>query len=78
VDMNLEIIVVPVSDVDRAKVFYRSIGFREDVDYACGKGFRVVQFTPPGSAASIIFGTGITDAAPVRPPDHPLNCAYTT
>lgn len=63
-DMSLEVVVVPVSDVDRAKAFYRDVGFREDVDYASGEGFRVVQFTPPGSTASIVFGTGITDAAP--------------
>ena len=63
-DMKLEAVVVPVSDIDRAKAFYRSIGFREDVDYASGEAFRVVQFTPPGSTASIIFGTGISDAAP--------------
>jgi catechol 2,3-dioxygenase-like lactoylglutathione lyase family enzyme len=62
--MKLEVVVVPVADADRAKAFYRSIGFDEDVDYACGEGFRVVQLTPPGSTASIIFGTGITDAAP--------------
>jgi catechol 2,3-dioxygenase-like lactoylglutathione lyase family enzyme len=64
VDMKLEVVIVPVSDIDRAKAFYRSIGFHEDVDYASGEGFRVVQFTPPGSAASIIFGTGVTGAAP--------------
>jgi catechol 2,3-dioxygenase-like lactoylglutathione lyase family enzyme len=60
-DMRLEVIVLPVSDVDRAKAFYRSIGFREDLDFASGEGFRVVQFTPPGSGASIVFGDGITD-----------------
>jgi catechol 2,3-dioxygenase-like lactoylglutathione lyase family enzyme len=64
VDMQLEVVVVPVSDVDRAKAFYRSIGFDEDVDYACGEGFRVVQLTPPGSTASIIVGAGVTDAVP--------------
>jgi len=64
VNMKLELVIVPVSDVDRAKAFYRLIGFREDVDYASGERFRVVQFTPPGSTASIVFGTGITDAAP--------------
>ena len=63
-DMRIELVVVPVSDVDRAKAFYRTIGFREDVDYAAGEGFRVVQFTPPGSATSIVFGSGITDALP--------------
>src|SRR5262245_50927849 len=48
-DMKLELIVLPVTDVDRAKSFYRAAGFREDVDYAAGDDFRVVQFTPPGS-----------------------------
>lgn len=63
-DMKLEIVVLPVSDVERAKAFYRAAGFREDLDYASGDDFRVVRFTPPGSAASIIFGDGITDRAP--------------
>jgi catechol 2,3-dioxygenase-like lactoylglutathione lyase family enzyme len=61
VDMKLEVIVLPVSDVERAKSFYQGIGFREDFDYAADDGFRVVQFTPPGSSASIVFGVGITD-----------------
>jgi catechol 2,3-dioxygenase-like lactoylglutathione lyase family enzyme len=64
VDLKVEIIVLPVSDVDRAKEFYKSIGFREDVDYVGEEGFRVVHVTPPGSAASIIIGDGVTDAAP--------------
>ena len=63
-DMRLEVVVLPVSDVDRAKAFYRSAGFREDIDYASGEDFRVVQFTPPGSGASIVFGKGITAAPP--------------
>ncbi len=63
-DMRLELIVLPVTDVDRAKSFYRSAGFREDMDYAAGDDFRVVQFTPPGSEASITFGKGITGAVP--------------
>ena len=63
-DMKLEVVVLPVSDVGRAKEFYRSIGFREDLDYASSDDFRVVQFTPPGSEASIVFGTGITDRIP--------------
>lgn len=63
-DMKLEVLVVPVSDVDRAKAFYKSLGFREDIDHVAGKGFRVVQFTPPGSEASIIIGEGITEARP--------------
>jgi catechol 2,3-dioxygenase-like lactoylglutathione lyase family enzyme len=62
--MKLEVVVLPVADVDRAKAFYRCAGFREDIDYASGDGFRVVQFTPPGSAASIVFGKGITGATP--------------
>ena len=62
--MKLEVVVVPVSDIDRAKAFYRSAAFREDFDYSAGADFRVVQFTPPGSGASIVFGTGITDAPP--------------
>jgi catechol 2,3-dioxygenase-like lactoylglutathione lyase family enzyme len=61
VDMKLEVVVLPVVDVDRAKAFYQGIGFREDLDYASGDDFRVVQFTPPGSGASIVFGVGITD-----------------
>jgi catechol 2,3-dioxygenase-like lactoylglutathione lyase family enzyme len=63
-DMKLEVVVLPVSDVDRAKAFYRTAGFREDIDYASGDDFRVVQLTPPGSAASIVFGKGITAAVP--------------
>jgi catechol 2,3-dioxygenase-like lactoylglutathione lyase family enzyme len=64
VDMKLEVVVVPVADADRAKNFYQALGWREDADYAAGTDFRVVQLTPPGSACSIIFGTGITSAAP--------------
>src|SRR4051812_21120444 len=64
VDFKLEVIVLPVSDVDRAKDFYTGLGFREDIDYVGAEGFRVVHFTPPGSAASIIIGAGVTDAAP--------------
>ena len=56
--------MVPVADVDRAKNFYKALGWREDADYAAGADFRVVQLTPPGSACSIIFGTGVTSAAP--------------
>jgi catechol 2,3-dioxygenase-like lactoylglutathione lyase family enzyme len=63
-DMKLEVVVVPVSDVDRAKHFYQRLGFREDIDYVGGNGYRVVQLTPPGSACSIIFGTGVTSARP--------------
>jgi predicted enzyme related to lactoylglutathione lyase len=63
-EMRLEVAVVPVSDVDRAKAFYEGLGWRMDIDYLNGNSFRVVQLTPPGSNASIIIGTGITDAAP--------------
>ena len=63
-DMKLEVVVLPVADVDRSKAFYRCLGFREDLDHASSDGFRVVQFTPPGSGASIVFGDGITDRAP--------------
>ena len=63
-DMKLEVMVIPVSDVDRAKDFYKRLGFREDIDYARSDGYRVVQLTPPGSACSIIFGKGVTSARP--------------
>jgi catechol 2,3-dioxygenase-like lactoylglutathione lyase family enzyme len=62
--MKLEVVVLPVRRVDHAKQFYRSAGFREDIDYASGDDFRVVQFTPPGSQTSIVFGKGITAAPP--------------
>jgi catechol 2,3-dioxygenase-like lactoylglutathione lyase family enzyme len=64
VDMKLEIVVIPVSDVDRAKAFYAGLGWREDADFASGEDFRVIQFTPPGSGCSVIFGTNVTPAAP--------------
>ena len=64
VDMKLEVVVVPVSDVDRAKRFYQVLGWRLDADFAMGDDFRVVQFTPPGSLCSIQFGTKITPASP--------------
>lgn len=64
VDMKFEIVVIPVSDVDRAKEFYGRLGWRLDADYDSGKDFRVIQFTPPGSASSIIFGKNVTSAAP--------------
>ena len=64
VDMHLEIQIIPVSDVDRAKKFYERLGWRLDDDVAPLDGLRIVQFTPPGSAASITFGTGLTTAAP--------------
>jgi catechol 2,3-dioxygenase-like lactoylglutathione lyase family enzyme len=64
IDMKFEIVVLPVSDVDRAKKFYANLGWRLDADYDDGKGFRVMQFTPPGSACSVIFGKNVTAAAP--------------
>jgi len=64
-EMKLEVVLLPVSDVDRAKAFYDGLGWRFDIDYAGDEeGFRVVQFTPPGSKCSIIFGAGVTAAAP--------------
>jgi catechol 2,3-dioxygenase-like lactoylglutathione lyase family enzyme len=63
-DMKLEVIVLPVSDVDRAKDFYAGLGWRLDADFPVGDDFRVVQLTPPGSDASIIFGDGVTSARP--------------
>lgn len=64
-DWKLELVLVPVSDVDRARAFYvDKVGFNLDVDHRAGEEFRVVQMTPPGSACSISIGTGITDAAP--------------
>ena len=64
VDMKLEVVVIPVSDVDRAKRFYGSLGWRLDADFSSGDGVRVVQLTPPGSQCSIHFGKGITTAQP--------------
>jgi catechol 2,3-dioxygenase-like lactoylglutathione lyase family enzyme len=63
-DMKLEVIVIPVADVDRAKEFYGSLGWRLDADRAAGDDFRLIQFTPPGSWCSIQFGTNLTSAAP--------------
>ncbi|PWU10514.1 MAG: glyoxalase [Terriglobia bacterium] len=64
IDMKLEVVVIPVSDVDRAKEFYARLGWRLDADFGFDNGFRVVQFTPPGSGSSIQFGTMVTSAAP--------------
>jgi len=64
VDMKLEVVVVPVADVDQAKDFYLRLGWRLDADFPFENGFRVVQFTPPGSGCAIQFGTNITSAAP--------------
>ena len=64
VDMKFEIVILPVSDVERAKEFYSRLGWRLDADFDNGKDFRVVQFTPPGSGCSVIFGKNVTAAAP--------------
>jgi predicted enzyme related to lactoylglutathione lyase len=64
VTMNLELQIIPVSDVDRSKSFYQQMGWRFDEDVAPLEGIRIVQFTPPGSGTSVTFGTGITPAAP--------------
>src|ERR1700689_5902138 len=64
VDMKFEVIVIPVADVDRSKAFYSKLGWRLDADFSFDNGFRVVQFTPPGSGCSVQFGTKMTSAAP--------------
>jgi len=64
IDMKMEVMVLPVADVDRAKEFYAKLGWRLDADFASGEEFRVIQFTPPGSGCSIIFGKNVTSAAP--------------
>ena len=64
VDMKLEVVIIPVSDVNRAKKFYESLGWRLDADFAKGEDWRCIQFTPPGSGCSIIFGKNVTEAAP--------------
>jgi predicted enzyme related to lactoylglutathione lyase len=64
VDMKLEVVVIPVSDVDRAKEFYSQLGWRLDADRSAGNSFRLVQFTPPGSGSSVQFGVNLTSAAP--------------
>ena len=63
-DMRLEVVALPVSDVDRAKQFYTGLGWREDADFDVSESFRVVQLTPPGSTCSVHFGIGITTAPP--------------
>jgi catechol 2,3-dioxygenase-like lactoylglutathione lyase family enzyme len=63
-DMKLELVLIPVTDVDRAKAFYERAGFNIDVDHRAGDAFRVVQVTPPGSACSFSFGVGLTQAEP--------------
>src|ERR1700690_1168200 len=64
VDMKFEVVVIPVTDVDRSKAFYTKLGGRLDADFPFDNGFRVVQFTPPGSGCSVQFGTKMTTAAP--------------
>jgi len=64
IDMKLEVVLVPVSDVDRAKQFYETLGWRLDADFAISEDFRIVQLTPPGSECAIIFGNGLTSATP--------------
>ena len=64
IDMKLEVVVIPVSDVDRAKRFYSALGWRLDLDFKAGDDYRVVQFTPPGSGCSVTFGKKVTSAAP--------------
>jgi predicted enzyme related to lactoylglutathione lyase len=61
-NIKLEVVIVPVSDVDRAKAFYEKVGFRLDIDHVANENFRAIQFTPPRSEASIIFGKGVTSA----------------
>jgi catechol 2,3-dioxygenase-like lactoylglutathione lyase family enzyme len=63
-DMKLEVVVIPVSNVDRAKSFYSNLGWRLDADFAAADDWRVIQFTPPGSGCSVIFGKNVTAAAP--------------
>jgi catechol 2,3-dioxygenase-like lactoylglutathione lyase family enzyme len=64
IDMRLEVIVIPVSDVDRAKRFYSDLGWRLDIDFMDGDDYRVIQFTPPGSGCSVTFGKNVTAALP--------------
>ena len=64
IDLKLEVVVIPVADVDRSKQFYGALGWRLDADFVAGDSFRVVQFTPPGSPCSVHFGKGVTAAAP--------------
>ncbi len=63
-NLNLEVVIVPVSDVDRAKQFYKGLGWREDADIVAGEDFRIVQLTPPGPAAYTSFGIGVTSMTP--------------
>jgi catechol 2,3-dioxygenase-like lactoylglutathione lyase family enzyme len=64
VDMKFELVIIPVSDIDRAKEFYSRLGWRQDAEFDNGNDFRILQFTPPGSGCSVIFGKNVTAAAP--------------
>jgi catechol 2,3-dioxygenase-like lactoylglutathione lyase family enzyme len=64
IDQKLEVVVIPVADVERAKRFYAGLGWRVDADFASGDSWRLVQMTPPGSSCSVMFGTGFTTAVP--------------
>ena len=75
VDLKLEIVVIPVSDVERAKQFYAKLGWRLDADFAGPDDYRVIQFTPPGSYASVIFGKNVTSAAPGSAPSARMSVA---
>ena len=72
VDMKLEVVVIPVSDVDRAKRFYGDLGWRLDAEFVASDQFRLMQFTPPGSSCSVIFGKGVTSAVPGSAQGHYL------
>ena len=74
-DTKLEVALIPVSDVDRAKAFYTRLGWRLDDDIVMGDDFRVVQLTPPGSGCSVSFGKGVTTAAPPVLFDQPSDCS---
>src|SRR5262245_30252141 len=63
-ELKLEVVIIPVSDVDRAKSFYTKLGWRMDADFDVSPSYRVLQFTPPGSACSVVFGKGVTPQAP--------------
>jgi catechol 2,3-dioxygenase-like lactoylglutathione lyase family enzyme len=77
-DMKLEVLIIPVSDVDRAKRFYEKLGFRLDTDYVVKEEFRGVQFTPPGSEASIIFGEGSLPPSRARSTAWSWRCTTST
>jgi hypothetical protein len=74
VDFKLEVVVIPFSDVDRAKLFYGSLGWRLDADFPVSDALRVVQFTPPGSPCSVHFGKGLTSTCRARPRETIWSC----